>query len=105
MPVTVITPDTPGFRYEDLTHEIKNSPGLAQETWARTISSERLDRIERTQVAILERLEILNSRQVVKDYYSTKEVAARVDRSDYQVREWCREGRVKGEKRPVGRGR
>src|SRR5579885_2327704 len=81
MPLIEITPDTPGFRYEDLADEMKNLPGLAQENWARIISSdrhERLDRIERTQIEILERLDGLNSRQVVKDYYSTEEVASRV---------------------------
>ncbi len=99
---------SPYLDAEEAAGEIKNLSGLAQENQARIIASEhmeRLDRIERTQVAILDRLDSLNSRQVVKEYYSTEEVAARVGRSGYQVRAWCREGRIRAEKRLVGRGR
>jgi hypothetical protein len=47
----------------------------------------------------------LVSQRVIKDYYSTAEVAARVGRSEYQVREWCRTGRIQAVKRNTGRGR
>jgi hypothetical protein len=59
---------------------------------------ERLDRIESL-------LSTLVGRQTVKDWYTTAEVGKIFDKSEYTVREWCREGRVRGEKRPVGRGR
>jgi hypothetical protein len=59
---------------------------------------ERLDKIEQM-------LTLLVERQTVKDYYSTEEFAFLVDRSEYSVREWCRQGRLKAEKKGSGRGR
>ena len=47
----------------------------------------------------------LLGRKAIKDYYSTAEVANRVGRSEYQVREWCRTGRIQAVKRNSGRGR
>lgn len=41
---------------------------------------------------------------VVKDYYTTQEVARRLGKRPYTVREWCRLGRVNGEKSHSGRG-
>lgn len=61
--------------------------------------------IERTQVVILRRLDDLLSLKTVKDWYSVEEVAERAGRTPYQVREWLRNGRMIGTKRPVGRGR
>jgi transposase len=58
----------------------------------------RLDTIENL-------LRELVSQRVIKDYYSTAEVATRVGRSEYQVREWCRAGRLQAAKRKTGRGR
>jgi len=65
----------------------------------------RLAEIERTQVVILRRLDDLLSLKTVKDRYSVEEVAERAGRTPYQVREWLRNGRMIGTKRPVGRGR
>jgi hypothetical protein len=50
-------------------------------------------------------LQELVSQRTIKDYYSTAEVAKRVGRSEYQVREWCRAGRLHAVKRNTGRGR
>jgi hypothetical protein len=47
----------------------------------------------------------LISQRTIKEFYSTTEVAERVGRSEYQVREWCRGGRIQAVKRNVGRGR
>jgi hypothetical protein len=41
---------------------------------------------------------------VVKEYYTTQEVARRLNKRPYTVREWCRLGRVHGEKSHSGRG-
>ena len=58
----------------------------------------RLDRIESALMSLVER-------QAVKDWYTTEEVGKALGKSDYTVREWCRQGRIKGEKKGSGRGR
>jgi hypothetical protein len=59
---------------------------------------EQLDRIE-AQLAELIR------QRMVKDYYSTAEAAALLGKAEFTVREWCRLGRVRADKRQCGRGR
>ena len=58
---------------------------------------ERLERIEGM-------LATLVKRQTVKDWYSTDEVARLVGKAEFTVREWCRLGRIRAEKRLSGRG-
>lgn len=41
---------------------------------------------------------------LVKEYYTTQEVARILSKRPYTVREWCRLGRVRGEKSHSGRG-
>ena len=60
--------------------------------------AERLDRIETV-------LQQLTTQRLMKEYYSTSEVAKLVKRSEFTVREWCRLGRIAAEKRACGRGR
>lgn len=59
-------------------------------------------------VARLQRIETLLStlveQRAVKEWYSTAEVAAILRRAEFTVREWCRLGRVKAEKKKCGRG-
>ena len=57
----------------------------------------RLDRIETA-------LTLLAERQSAKDWYTTDEVARLVGKAEFTVREWCRHGRVRAEKRRSGRG-
>ena len=57
----------------------------------------RLDRIEGMLATLLER-------QVVKDWYSTEESARILGKAEFTVREWCRLGRIRAEKRRSGRG-
>jgi Helix-turn-helix domain len=57
----------------------------------------RLDRIEGMLVTLVER-------QVMKDWYSTEEFAQIVSKAEFTVREWCRLGRIRAEKRRSGRG-
>ena len=59
--------------------------------------TDRLDRIESS-------LEQLAIQRLVKEYYSTSEVARLVKRSEFTVREWCRLGRIAAEKKACGRG-
>lgn len=51
------------------------------------------------------RLAALADRAVVKEFYSVSEVAQLLGKADFTVREWCRLGRVRAEKRRCGRGR
>jgi transposase len=60
--------------------------------------AERLDRIESS-------LQQLAVQRLIKEYYSTSEIARLVKRSEFTVREWCRLGRIAAEKRACGRGR
>jgi hypothetical protein len=59
---------------------------------------ERLDRIEAALAALAER-------QAAKDWYTTAEVAHLLGKAEYTVREWCRQGRIRGKKKPCGRGK
>jgi hypothetical protein len=58
---------------------------------------ERLDRIESTLQALLER-------ETVKDFYSTDEFARLVGKAEFTIREHCRLGRLNAGKRQSGRG-
>jgi len=49
-------------------------------------------------------LAVLVDRQVVREWYSTDQFARQVGKAEFTVREWCRLGRVKAEKRKSGRG-
>jgi hypothetical protein len=58
---------------------------------------QRLEKIESMLAALLER-------ETAKEWYSTDEFARAVGKAEFTVREWCRLGRVKAEKRSSGRG-
>lgn len=58
---------------------------------------ERLSKIEAT-------LCLLAEKQTVKEWYATDEVARLLGKAEFTVREWCRLGRVRAEKRMSGRG-
>ena len=49
-------------------------------------------------------LATLVERQVVREWYTTEQVAQLVGKAEFTVREWCRHGRLKAEKRMSGRG-
>jgi len=59
-----------------------------------------LSRLDERLAAIEGRLEAIRLGRLDKDWYSTEEVAALMDRAPWTVREWCRLGRVRAEKRP-----
>lgn len=59
--------------------------------------SERLNRIE-------EALRMLLQQRVEQAYYSTADAAKFLGKAEFTVREWCRHGRIRAEKRSCGRG-
>jgi hypothetical protein len=60
-----------------------------------------IDRLERIEAA----LRMLVERQAVKDWYSTEEAGKILGKAEFTVREWCRHGRIRAEKRRSGRGK
>jgi hypothetical protein len=58
----------------------------------------RIDKIEAT-------LDLLLQQRTVKEWYTTAEVAQLLGKAEFTVREWCRHGRIRGEKKGSGRGR
>lgn len=58
---------------------------------------ERLEKIEAM-------LAVLVERQTVREWYTTEQVAQLVGKAEFTVREWCRNARLKAEKRMSGRG-
>jgi hypothetical protein len=58
----------------------------------------RLDRIEAALAELLRQ-------RTAKDWYTTEEVAKALGKAEFTVREWCRLGRIRAEKRQSGRGK
>lgn len=46
----------------------------------------------------------LVERRTVKDFYEIEECAKLVGKAEFTVREWCRLGRIRAEKKLSGRG-
>ena len=59
-----------------------------------------LDRLERIEATLAR----LAERQTAKEWYGTEEIARILGRAEFTVREWCRLGRIRAEKRRSGRG-
>ena len=57
----------------------------------------RLSRIESLLAALVEQ-------KTVKEWYTTAELSVILGRAEFTVREWCRLGRVRAEKKKCGRG-
>jgi hypothetical protein len=64
-----------------------------------------LARLDRLDSRIGELHDLLVTQRTVKDYYTTAEVAALIGKAEFTVREYCRLGRVRGEKLACGRGK
>jgi transposase len=54
--------------------------------------------------AVKAMLAVLVERQTVKHFYSTDEIAKLLCKAEFTVREWCRLGRIRAEKKHSGRG-
>lgn len=59
-----------------------------------------LDRLEQ----IAATLALLADKQSAKEWYATDELARVLGKAEFTVREWCRLGRMRAEKRMSGRG-
>lgn len=59
-----------------------------------------IDRLERIEATLAQ----LAEKQTAKEWYATDELARIVGKAEFTVREWCRLGRLRAEKRMSGRG-
>lgn len=62
--------------------------------------SDVIERLQRIEAVLLQ----LAQQRMVKEWYSTAEAAGVLGKAEYTVREYCREGRIRAEKRRCGRG-
>src|SRR5262249_42495681 len=66
---------------------------------------ERLGPLLLAVVQRLEQIEDTNAISVIKESYTTEEVAERLGRSEWTVRQWCNKRQVRGAKKVRGKGR
>jgi hypothetical protein len=62
------------------------------------------ERLKQIEVALESLRQQLFTKAVVKEFYTTAEIAQILNRRPYTVREWCRLGRIRAEKAHSGRG-
>ncbi len=58
------------------------------------------ERLERMEAMLL----VLVERQTMREWYTTHEFARAVGKAEFTIREYCRLGRLRAEKRQDGRG-
>ena len=60
-----------------------------------------MGRLERIEAA----LKVLIEHRTVKDWYTTEETAKILGKAEFTIRNYCRLGRIRGEKKTSGRGK
>jgi hypothetical protein len=93
---TMAVPEN-GSLAHSLTDPAVGENSAAHWNWIRQV-------LEQQQVQ-LDRIEKSLALSVEKETYTTDEVAQRVGRAEWTVRQWCNKGQVKGAKKVHGRGR
>src|SRR5689334_3538923 len=71
--------------------------------WGTSMTTPNDDVLARL-AAIESLLAMLVEQRAVREWYSTSEVAVILGKAEFTVREWCRLGRVRAEKKKFGRG-
>jgi hypothetical protein len=65
---------------------------------------QRLQELNEHVLRIEDALTTLTKERMKKDFYSTEEVGELLGKAPFTIREWCRLGRIKAQKRHSGRG-
>ena len=88
----------PSYQMETPTEIIGN------ETHSETTMARLAKRIEVIESTVMEIRELLANPEPQRDWYTVAEVAQKLSRADFTVREWARLGRIYASKRACGRG-
>ena len=64
-----------------------------------------VDLLSRIDAGMNEIRDLLRDQRTIRDYYTTEEAAKALGKAEFTVREWCRLGRIRAEKRRSGRGK
>ena len=68
------------------------------------MASDLISDVQARLARIEEALATLLKQRAVQEWYGTAEVASLLGKAEFTVREWCRLGRVRAQKRRSGRG-
>jgi hypothetical protein len=84
----------------DKAENLMANPATSNTAKSERVSLELLDRLDRIEAA----LKRLIDRGPAKQWFTPAEMAEEVGKAEFTVREWCRLGRIRAEKRACGRG-
>lgn len=82
-----------------------HDPGAEAGSTALTRVLEVLAAVERRLEGIESSLRTAIDQRVIRDWYDTAAVAELLGKAEFTVREWCRRGRIRAQKRRSGRGK
>ena len=68
-------------------------------------NTEIIARLDRLDERMAELRDLLVNQRAMRDYYTPEEAAKILGKAPFTVREWCRCGRVRAQKRGSGRGK
>jgi hypothetical protein len=87
------------------TEHAQNGPKIAYLTNLLAKMDQRIAKVETIMGQGFGQIEaLLQRKETVKEFYTTKELAQLLGKKEYTVREWCRLERVAAKKLPGGRG-
>ena len=66
--------------------------------------TQQLDRIESLQIQLADQLKEIREARVQKEFYSVAEVARILEKAEFTVREWARNGRIHATRQQSGFG-
>jgi hypothetical protein len=84
---------------------LTRSTNLRGNTMSEWELPEVVARLERIDQKVGQLIDLITKQKTIKDFYTTAEVAEIAGKAEFTVREYCRLGRIKGQKRACGRGK
>jgi hypothetical protein len=69
-----------------------------------TMTATSLEEVSQRLGALESKIDLLVQQKTIKEWYTTAEVAAILDKAEFTVREWCRLKRIRAKKQQGRRG-